>query len=76
MKRFVASLFSLCLALVFTIVFANGVAKACARAVFANDNRGFVSCGLTGSDSNWCYYDCTCEGNCDALYNQLGLEEY
>ncbi|MBV9925479.1 MAG: hypothetical protein JOZ96_10720 [Acidobacteria bacterium] len=76
MKRLASRLTPLCLAAVFTLVFANVVANACARAIFADDRRGFMACNLTGSDSQWCYYDCSCEGNCNALYDQLGLEAY
>ena len=35
-----------------------------------------VNCDLTGSDANWCYYDCTCNGSasrCDQLYAAAGL---
>ncbi len=76
MKRFVTFLVSLCAVVAFTIVLGSGVAKACLSDIQANDDRGGFYCSLTGSDAHWCYYDCTCHGNCDDLYDQFGLEAY
>jgi hypothetical protein len=69
-------LFSFCLVGVFTLTLSNQVANACLSIIHAKNSRGDMTCTGTGSDADWCYYNCTCEGNCDALYAQFGLEEY
>ena len=80
MKRHVLSILSFCLAIILTVGIASGVARACAGMVAAGGNgNDYVWCDLTGSDSNWCYYDCTCgavSGDCEYIYQQLGLEAY
>jgi len=76
-KRSISKFVSLCAAIVFTVGLASGVAHACARGIHAADDGGnYFHCRLTGSDSQWCYYDCTCTGDCEDLYNQFGLEAY
>ncbi len=80
MKRRLTFMLSLCLAMIFTIALASGVAQACASMVAAGGNgNDYVWCDLTGSDANWCYYDCTCgavSGDCEYIYDMLGLEAY
>ncbi|MFN7947447.1 MAG: hypothetical protein U0Z53_19010 [Blastocatellia bacterium] len=49
---------------------------ACLDTILGRKDGTYVSCTLTGEDSQWCYYDCTCSGdlsNCDKVYDQLGL---
>jgi hypothetical protein len=56
-----------------TLALAAGAAAQCALVVVGKDAQGTASCSFTGEDANWCYYDCTCTGNCDNVYTQLGL---
>ncbi len=80
MKRHIVSLVSLCMAMVLSIMMASSVARACATMVAAGGNgNDYVWCDLTGSDANWCYYDCTCgavSGDCEYIYDMLGMEAY
>jgi hypothetical protein len=58
----------------FLVVWSSAnVAKGCAMNINARDANGFVFCELTGEDAHWCYYNCDCNGDCTALYDQLGL---
>jgi hypothetical protein len=83
MKRLVASLFSLCLAVVFTVALAGKVAAqsvpGCSLSIGSSGGGASLSCGLTGYDADWCYYSCSCSGSsaaCDRLYAINGLESY
>ncbi len=79
MKRLAVYAMCSCAAVSLSVVLASGVAKACAREVFAGGSGNeYVHCSLTGSDANWCYYDCTCSGpgDCEDIYSDLGFEAY
>ena len=76
MKRFAASLITLCAMATLTILLASSVAVACLTSIQASDNRGGFFCQLTSSDANWCYYECDEEGEVEHLYAQFGLEAY
>jgi hypothetical protein len=69
------------LALTLTIVIASGATFACYDYMSAwyTDGSGSVSCSLSGSDANYCYYNCECSGTfsqCDDLLAALGFEVY
>ena len=80
MKR-VSSLFATVFAVMLTIGGAGSVAFACYDYMSAwyTDGSGSVSCSLSGSDSNYCYYNCECSGSfsqCDDLLDYLGFDVY
>jgi hypothetical protein len=76
MKSLVATLLKYFLAAVLLVTLSNQVANACLQIIHAKDRRGDMECFYTGADADWCYYDCTCSGNCNALYDEFGLESY
>lgn len=76
MKSFTATLLKLFVTAILVVAFSNQVANACLERIHATQGANDMDCYLEGSDANWCYYQCTCTGNCDALYAQFGLEAY
>lgn len=80
MKKKAGFLVTLCATLLLTVGLAR-VAVACSGAVGWHhiDHYG-ASCSLTGSDSQWCYYDCTCyglsESGCDSFLTAHGMLAY
>ncbi len=83
MKRFVVTLASLCAALILSVALAAGVAKACTASLQGTSclscEYASLSCSLSGSDTNYCYYNCSCRGSaraCDQIADQIGLEAY
>ena len=81
MKR-IPSLLIIVLAVIFTIGMASKVGLACASSIYGMNSTGdHVHCTSTGSDANWCYYNCECHndhggGDCEDIYADLGLEAY
>jgi hypothetical protein len=75
MKRSVLSFILICTVVGLIVVSASGVARACVTYMAAVDgNSGsHYFCSNTGEDARWCYYDCTCWGDCDQLYAADGL---
>lgn len=76
MKKPAATLLSLAFGCVLTVALSSQAAFACLNRIHAKNNSGDMNCTYTHEDADWCYYSCTCTGNCDALYAQFGLEEY
>lgn len=77
MKRLVKILSSLVIALVFTLLIVSAAARAsdaCLGVVDGADSHGNEVCSLTGEDANYCYYDCTCWGDCSNIDRILGLQ--
>lgn len=77
MKRLVKILSSLVITLVFTLLIASAAARAsdaCLGVIGGADSSGSEACSLTGEDANYCYYDCTCIGDCSNVDRILGLE--
>ena len=74
MKRLLLVLFAICIPVVLAFTLASQVAMAsCMTIVCGADRNGSMTCRLTGEDASWCYYDCTCDGDCTNIYDQLGL---
>lgn len=73
MKTIMIAALSFCLSGVATVVISNQTAQACLRIISAKDSRGDMVCQKTSEDAEWCYYNCTCTGDCDRLYDQFGL---
>ncbi len=79
MKR-ASSLLAVALAVMLTIGMASSVASACYDYIggWSSNDLSF-SCHLTGSDANYCYYDCYCNGGfyeCDDFMSLFGLSSY
>ncbi len=79
-KNLIATLLAFCLAIVFTVTVAGGIANAqCANIIHATGGGGDIECRYSGADTNYCYYNCTCTGRsraCEDLYDEWGLEAY
>jgi len=74
MKRLLSVVFAICAPVVLGCTLASQVAMAsCLTFITGANADGGMFCELTGEDAKWCYYDCTCEGDCTAIYEQLGL---
>ena len=76
MKKSVAPRLAVFFTAVLTVALANEAAVACLLRIHATNRSGDMLCVYEREDADWCYYQCTCTGNCDALYNQFGLESY
>ena len=76
MKSFTAKFLKLLLTAILVVTFSNQVANACLQIIHATQGANDLMCRGDGEDANWCYYICECTGNCDAMYDQLGLEAY
>lgn len=51
-------------------------AFGCGLIIASGGGGASFNCIITGSDANFCYYDCTCSGTdaaCDRLYDINGL---
>jgi hypothetical protein len=70
------TLLSLFFGCALTLALSSQVASACLLIIHSKDRRGDMTCQYTSEDADWCYYNCTCTGNCDQLYADFGLEEY
>ena len=74
MKRLLSVVFAICAPVVLAFTLASQVAMAsCITILCGSTPNGGVFCELTGEDARWCYYNCTCDGDCTDIYNQLGL---
>lgn len=71
-----ATLLSLFFGCALTLALSSQAASACLSIIHAKDGRGDMTCHYEREDADWCYYNCTCSGNCDDLYADFGLEEY
>jgi hypothetical protein len=76
MKKSVATRLSVLFAAVLTVALSNQAAVACLLRIHATQGSNDMMCVYESEDADWCYYQCTCTGNCDELYAQFGLEEY
>jgi hypothetical protein len=56
-----------------TISSASRVAGACLTSIGGADPHNALLCDLTGEDADYCYYDCSCMGDCSGIADQLGI---
>jgi hypothetical protein len=79
MRRIVVCM-SLCVAITVAMALGYSVAQAyCIQHISAATQSASLDCYLTGSDAEWCYYDCECLGDsseCDRMEWELELEPY
>ncbi|MCI0563131.1 MAG: hypothetical protein MN733_32030 [Nitrososphaera sp.] len=65
------------LASVFTIMIASHVAASCNNLTIGRYGV-ILTCTVTGEDENYCYYECTCDGDwaqCDDIIGEEELED-
>lgn len=76
MKMKIIRLVSLCAATVLTLALSYGVANGCSDFNQGSQGSGY-SCTLSGEDSQYCYWNCTCtisEDQCYVNMHKDGLE--
>jgi hypothetical protein len=57
------------------IALATSAAAYCVTIVSGGDANGTALCTNTGEDADYCYYNCSCIGNCDNVYEELMMED-
>ncbi|MDX6404480.1 MAG: hypothetical protein QOH70_1935 [Blastocatellia bacterium] len=76
MKMRIIRLVSLCATAVLTLALSYGVANACSDFIQGSQGSGY-SCELSGEDSQYCYYNCTCTismAQCENNMHRDGFE--
>jgi hypothetical protein len=77
-RRWLACFTTLSVAVILTIFSSAGIAQGfCIELLAGNSNGSTLGCDLTGSDAEYCYYDCECFGDwseCERIADSLGLE--